>query len=102
MSWWLRFSLGFGRSTAKLSRRTNSFAKSPTLRRPVCSILGLMQLTQDEEEPAVRAQYVEMLRIGTEELERATRQIVGRVNEQPLPLPKDSSPEMVSPTVANP
>ena len=67
--------------------RDIAYIQSHEVRRPVCSILGLMQLIQDEEEPAARAQYVEMLKISTEELERATRQIVERVNEQPSPVP---------------
>ncbi len=74
--------------------------QSHEVRRPVCSILGLMQLIQDEEEPAARAQYVEMLKISTEELERATRQIMKRVNEQPSPV-SDGAYEMVSPSFAN-
>lgn len=66
--------------------REIAYIQSHEVRRPVCSILGLMQLIQDEEEPAVRAQYVEMLKISTEELERATRQIIEQVNEQPRSL----------------
>lgn len=63
--------------------REIAYIQSHEVRRPVCSILGLMQLIQGEEEPAARAQYVEMLRISTEELERATRQIMERANEKP-------------------
>ena len=78
--------------------REIAYLQSHEVRRPVCSILGLMQLIQDEEEPAARAQYVEMLKISTEELERATRQIVERVNEQssPMPFEWNSSDEAAS------
>ena len=78
--------------------REIAYLQSHEVRRPVCSILGLMQLIQDEEESAVRAQYVEMLKISTEELERATRQIVERVNEQSSPVPYEwnSSDEAAS------
>ncbi len=80
--------------------REIAYIQSHEVRRPVCSILGLMQLIQDEEEPAVRAQYVEMLKISTEELELATRQIMERVNEQP-PSASEGAYEMVSPSFAN-
>ena len=78
--------------------REIAYLQSHEVRRPVCSILGLMQLIQDEKESAVRAQYVEMLKISTEELERATRQIVERVNEQssPTPFEWNSSDEAAS------
>jgi signal transduction histidine kinase len=66
--------------------RQIAYIQSHEVRRPVCSILGLMQLIQDEEEPAVRAQYIEMLKVSTEELEQATRQIVDRVNKPVLPF----------------
>ncbi len=86
--------------------REIAYIQSHEVRRPVCSILGLMQLIQDEEEPAARAQYVEMLKISTEELERVTRQIVERVNEQSAPftdraLSKGASAEMRYSTFAN-
>ncbi len=76
--------------------REIAYIQSHEVRRPVCSILGLMQLIQDEEELAARTQYVEMLKISTEELERATRQIVERVNEQSAPFTDRASSEGAS------
>ncbi len=81
--------------------RQIAYIQSHEVRRPVCSILGLMQLIQDEEDPAVRAQYIEMLKISTEELERATRQIVDRVNKPVLPFVEALLQETISSKAAS-
>ena len=61
--------------------RQIAYIQSHGVRRPVCSILGLIPLIQEETDPEVQAQYIRLLRISTEELEEVTRTIVDQVNE---------------------
>lgn len=64
--------------------REIAYLQSHEVRRPVCSILGLISLIQEETDPDVLAQYISLLKISTEELEEVTSQIIAQVNDQPI------------------
>lgn len=70
--------------------REIAFIQSHEVRRPVCSILGLVQLMEEENDPHALAQYVALLKASTEELEEVTCQIVDQANDTPIAVNEEA------------